>query len=154
MVLRDKMQINRPPEIVWHFIADQDLLQLWNARIKAIVPVSQGRLVEGFRCRMRYDMQGKESNFLAEIMEYSEPLKLVIHLTGGNLPLGGYAQEVYELSKSGEGTVLRQNIGIHNSGINALLRCFMVSRHRFFRPAREKYVKRLKELVEKSKEES
>ena len=152
MILRDRIQINSPPEVVWHFTADPDFVKSWNAKIKAIVPVSQGRWTEGSRYRIRYAMNGKESNFLVEIMEYREPENLVIHLTGGNLPEGGYAQEIYELSRNDEGTLLTKNIEIYNPETNILWSLFVAFRSRFGKTSTKRYLRRLKKLVEKSKD--
>ena len=149
MLLQDKIQINSAPEDVWRFITATDLMKSWNLKVRAIVSISKGEWTEGSRYRVRYELNGREGNFLAEILEYKKPEKLVIHLTGGNMPVNGYFQEVYELSENKNGTLLKLSFGIYNSGINIFSRSFIVISHLFSIKTGKKYLKRLKELVEK-----
>ncbi len=148
MLLRDKVQINSNPEVVWGYIASPDRLKSWNTKVKAIVPISREEWTEGFRYRVRYELYGREGNFLAEILEYKKPEKLIIHLTGGNMPVRGYVQEVYELSEHKDGTLLKLSFGIYNAGINIFSRSFIVISHLFGIKAGKKYLRKLKELVE------
>ena len=149
MVLCDRISINGSPEEVWRLIEDPILMKAWNSKIRQIVPVSWGtRRSAGFRYRLRYELYNRESNFLAEIMEYQEPVKLVIHLTGGNLPVRGYAQEIYELSENEKGTLLRQSIEIHNSGMPLFAGTWLRGVHLFGKIAGKRHLRRLKALVE------
>ncbi len=148
MILKDSVRINAPPERVWQYLEDPERMKLWNPKIKAVVSVSWGQRCKGFRYRLTYVLGGKESEISAEIEEYQPPTKLVIRHTGGRLPPGGYAQEIYELSRENGGTALTQTIQVHNSGINILFRLFIAFVHRFGKPTRKKYLTVLKELVE------
>ena len=99
--------------------------------------------------RVRYRMSGRESNFLAEFMEYQKPVKLLIHLSGGNLPVKGYIQEIYELTENTGGTLLKQRIEVHNSGKNIFSNCLILFIHYSFGIfSRKKYLRALKELTE------
>lgn len=102
----------------------------------------------GFRYRITYVLGKKESEFLAEIAEYRRPEKLVIRLTEGRLPRDGYANEVYELSQTKDGTLLEQRIEIENSGINIFFRFLIAFIRRFGVPMGKRYLERLKELAE------
>ena len=148
MTLRDKVQINRPPERVWPFVEDPERMKLWNPKIQKITPISWGDRDIGFRYRITYIMGKKASEFLAEIVEYRKPERLVIRLTEGKLAWGGYVSEVYELSRTKDGTLLEQRIEILNSGINIFLRLLIVFVLRFGSPTGRKYLERLKELAE------
>jgi len=152
MILRDKVQINSTPEDVWRFIVAPDLMKLWNTKVRAIVSISKGEWTEGSRYRTRYEFNGRKGNFLAEILEYKKPQKLVIHLTGGNMPLNGYVQEVYELSESKNGTLVKLSLGIYNSGINIFSKSLILISHFFSRQTRKKHLRKLKELAEKGTE--
>src|SRR5574340_785291 len=150
MILKDKIQIDRSPEKVWQYIQSPALMQKWNPAIRAFVPVSWGEPSEGYRYRVRYKMIGRESNFLAEFMEYQKPLKLLIHLSGGNLPVKGYVQEVYELDENARGTLLKQRMEIYNSGMNIFSVCVRVFIHFFSRFSRKKHLRLLKDFIEAS----
>ena len=148
MILTDKIRINRSPEEIWQFIQSPALRKEWDRDIKAVVPVSWGAPAEGYRYRVRYKMNGRESNYLAEFMEYRKPVKLLIHLTGGNLPVKGYIQEIFELTKNTGGTLLRQRTEVHNSGMHIFSRCLMLFSHFFSRLSKKKQLRALKELIE------
>jgi len=148
MIFKDKIQINRPPEEVWQYIQSPALMKEWNPRIKAFVPVSWGEPAEGYRYRVRCKMIGSESNFLAEFMEYHKPAKLLIHLSGGNLPVKGYIQEVYELAENTRGTLLNQRIEVYNSGMHIFSGCMRVCIHFFSRFSKKKPLRLLKDFIE------
>jgi hypothetical protein len=148
MILRDRASIDRSPEEIWHFIEDPLLMKSWNLNITEIVPASLGQRAEGFKYRLRYALGGRPGNFEAEIMEYAKPHRFVFHIAGGSLRKGGYIQEIYELSESMGGTLLRQNIEVYASGMSIFPRLLVISRHRFARPAGQKSLLCLKKLVE------
>jgi hypothetical protein len=148
MILRDRASIGRTPEEVWHFIEDPLLMKSWNFRIAEIVPVTLGERKEGFRYRVRYALAGRESNFEAEIMEYQKPYRFVLHMAGGGLRKGGYIQEIYELSESNGGTLLRQKIEAYETGMNFLRRLMVIFLYHVARPAGKKQLLRLKKLAE------
>jgi uncharacterized protein YndB with AHSA1/START domain len=148
VVLRDKVEIRIPPEAVWSVISDPGLLRQWNGGIRAIVPISAGEWTAGSRWRMRYEFHGRESNYLAEALEFERPARLVIHLTGGDMPVNGYIQEIYELSPSEKGTLLRRGIVLSASGIHFLSGWAKFLSHHIFRSRHKRYLLKLKELAE------
>jgi hypothetical protein len=149
LVLKDKVQIGRSAEEVWCFLQNPTLMKEWNQKVKAVVPVSSGEPSEGYRYRIRYDLNGKESNFLAEIMEYRKPSRLLIHLTGGNLPCKGYIQEIYELTPNGEGTLVKQQVRIYTPCTHIFSGCRAVFTHYFGKLSKNKYLMPLKKLAER-----
>ena len=148
MILKDKIQIERSPEEVWQYIQSPALMKEWNPRVKAFVPVSWGEPAEGYRYRVRYKMIGRESNFLAEFMEYQQPVRLLIHLSGGNLPVKGYIQEIYELAENTRGTLLKQQIEVYTSGMHIFSGCMTIFIHFFRRFSRKRNLRLLKEFIE------
>ena len=148
MILKDKIQIDRTPEKVWQYIQSPVLMKEWNPRIKAFVPVSWGEPVDGYRYRVRYKMIGRESNFLAEFMEYQKPVKLLIHLSGGNLPVKGYIQEIYELVENTRGTLLKQRIEVYTSGMHIFSGYMTILIYFFSRFSRKKHLRLLKDFIE------
>jgi uncharacterized protein YndB with AHSA1/START domain len=150
MVLRNKVEIKVPPEAVWSCISDPEELRKWNGGIRAIVPVSAGEWTAGSRWRVRYEFYGRESNYLAEALEFEKPVRFVIHLTGGDMPLNGYMQEIYELSPSEKGTLLRCSISLSGAGIHFLTGWIKFLVHHLFRPRHKRYLLKLKELAERA----
>ena len=149
MILKDKIQIYRPPDVVWSYLRSPARMKEWDPKIKAVVPVSWGDPAEGYRYRVRFKMNSREGNFLAEFLEYQEPAKLIVHLSGGNLPVKGYIQEIYELTENSRGTLLRHRFEVHNSGGHIFSNCLILFIHNSFRIfSREKHLRALKELVE------
>jgi hypothetical protein len=130
------------------FIEDPERMKSWNPKIRHISSISWGERAPGYRYRITYAMREKKSEFLAEIVEYRKPEKLVIRLTEGNLPRGSTINESYQLSPTVEGTLLEQRVEIHNSGINIFFRLLIAFIFRFGKPTGQKYLEKLKELVE------
>jgi Polyketide cyclase / dehydrase and lipid transport len=150
LVLKDKVQIGRSAEEIWCFLQSPALMKDWNPKIKAVVPVSPGEPSENCRYRIRYEMNGKESNFLAEIMEYRKPSRLLIHLTGGSFPRRGYIQEIYELIPNAEGTLVTQQIGIYTSSMSLFSGYRAAFTHYFGKLSKKRYLMTLKQLAESS----
>lgn len=150
MILRDSVRIKSPPEKVWRFIEDPERMKSWNPKVQSISPISWGERSVGYRYRVTYVMSRKANEFLAEIIEYRKPEKIVIRLTEANLPRGSTVNEIYELSPSEEGTLLEQRIEINNSGLNLFFRLLIAFIHRFGKPTEKRYLEALKELIERS----
>lgn len=150
MILTCTIQIGAPPEEVWRLLIDPEHIRSWNNRVRVIVPVSQGCLRDGSKIRIRYTLRGRESNYLAEVLEYEEHTRLVVHITGGNLPLRGYVQEIYQLAANARGTLLTQQTVLENTGINLISRSCMKGSHLFSGLAGKRYLSGLKHLAEKA----
>lgn len=149
MILKDKIQIDRPPVVVWGYLCSPARMKEWDTKIKAVVPVSWGEPAEGYRYRVRFRTNSGESNFLAEFLEYQEPSRLLVHLSGGNLPVKGYIQEIYELTENTRGTLLRHRLEVHNAGRSIFSNCLVLFIHYSFGIfSRKKHLRSLKELVE------
>jgi hypothetical protein len=97
---------------------------------------------------VRYEFRGRENNYLAEVMELERPERFVIHLTGGDMPVDGYMQEIYELSTCAEGTLLKQSTVLYNYGTNVLKGTVILLAQYLLRSRRKKYLLKLKELAE------
>jgi hypothetical protein len=149
MILKDKVQIDRPPIVVWRYLQSPARMKEWDPKIRAVVPVSWGEPAAGYRYRVRVKINGRESNFLAEFLEFQEPSKLLVHLSEGNLPVKGYIQEIYELTENTRGTLLRYRLEAHNSGRHIFSNCLSLIVHYSFGIfSRGKHLRALKELVE------
>lgn len=148
MIIVFRSDIAAPPEEVWSYISDPEKVRKWHGGIRAIVPVSAGEWTAGSRWRVRYEFRGRESNYLAEVLEFEKPTRLVIHLTGGDMPVNGYLQEVYELSSSTRGTLLKQRIVLYKYRTNFLTGGLIFLSQYLVRPRMKKYLLKLKGLAE------
>jgi hypothetical protein len=148
MTLTNKIQLHARPEKIWDLIANPVSMKSWNPRLRAVIPVTPGKPKDGSQFRIRYELGGRESNYLAEIMEFREHARLVLHLTGGDLSRKGYIQEIYELSGKDSGTLLRQRIVIDRKGLNILSGLFLRFANRVGKHSGKKYLSRLGRLAE------
>jgi uncharacterized protein YndB with AHSA1/START domain len=148
VIIGCKIDIAASPEEVWSYISDPAKVMRWHCGIKAIVPVSKGAWTAGSRWRVRYEFRGRESNYLAEMLEFERPARLVVHLKGGDMPLNGYMQEVYEISTSVNGTVLKQSIVLCRYGANYFAWALAFLSHYLLRWRSRGRLLKLKELVE------
>ncbi|HSB32205.1 MAG TPA: SRPBCC domain-containing protein [Candidatus Sulfobium mesophilum] len=148
MILALRVEIDASPEVVWSYVSDPEKVREWHGGIKAIVPISAGVWSAGSQLRVRYEFRARESNYLAEVLDFERPLRLVIHLTGGNMPLGGYMQEVYELSASASGTILKQSLILYKYGTSLFKEALIFFLLHLVKSRRKKYLFKLKELAE------
>ena len=106
---------------------------------------------QGYLQRLRGGREvwiGGERVFDVEIVAYLEPTKVMMRLTGGDLPPDGYGHEIYQLEPTARGTRLRQTFEMNHPKIGFFLRWLMWFIHRFGQPMGKKYLVRLKERVE------
>jgi len=47
------------------FIADPEIMKSWNPRIKAVVPVTPGKMQANSQYRIRYELGSRENNYFA-----------------------------------------------------------------------------------------
>ncbi|MDP2158728.1 MAG: hypothetical protein Q8K68_13590 [Nitrospirota bacterium] len=125
-------------------------MKTWNPRIIAVVPITPGKPHANSRYRIRYRLARKESNFLAEIMEYEDQARLVLHFSGGNLPRKGFIQEIYEIVSDSKGTLLMQTILIEKSGMGIVGRLGLRMRNIIGRSSGKRYLGCLRKLAEAS----
>lgn len=138
------------PKKIWGLIVDPMTMKSWNPRISAVVPITLGKPQANSQYRIRYKLAAKESNFLAEILEYEDLARLVLHFSGGNLPKKGYIQEIYEILPDSKGTLLKQTVLIEKSGMGMAGRLSLRIRNIIGAFSGGKYLKRLRDLAEAS----
>jgi len=150
VIIKNKIRLFAPPENIWGLITDPMLMKTWNPRITAVVPITPGTPQANSQYRIRYKLAAKESNFLAEIMEYEELARLVLHFSGGNFPRRGFIQEIYEMLTDSKGTLLKQTVLIEKSGMGIAGRLSLRMRNVIGKSSGKRYLGRLKELTEGS----
>lgn len=148
MNLRDRVDIARPPEEIWTFVADPTLLQRWNPNVQRVEPQSLGRPERGYRYRAAYALGGKVSQMEAEVEEFRPPRRMVVRLTGGRLPPTAVVREIYDLLPIADGTRLTQTIDWSRAGLPLWFRIVAWFISRFGRPTGKRFLVRFKELVE------
>jgi hypothetical protein len=117
MILRNQLHISVPPEKLWPLVSNPMRALSWNPKLRHVIPVTLGEPKAGSQYRIRYHLIRGEGNYSAEWMEYEKPGRCVLHLKGGNLPMKGYIQEIYEISEEKNGCMLSQTILIEEAGI-------------------------------------
>jgi len=117
MVLKNRIEISVPPKKLWGLVSDPVRIMSWNPKIRTVIPVTIGELRAGSQYRIRYHLFHGEGNYAAELMEFEEPVRCVLHLKGGNLPAKGYIQEIYEITEKQRGCQLTHTILIDQAGI-------------------------------------
>lgn len=147
MKIKNKILLPVPQDRLWELIADPAVMKSWNPRIKEVVPVTLGKPKANARYRIRYALSSSESNYLAEIMEYEEFSKLVLHLEGGNLSRKSYIQEIYELAPNSTGTLLSQQILIERGGLSISARLMLRLRNRLGSSSGKKYLTKLRGMA-------
>lgn len=150
MIIKNKIRLSAPPEKIWSLITDPMTMKTWNPRLIAIVPITLGTPQANSQYRIRYRLAAKESNFLAEILEYEELSRLVLHLSGGNLPKKGFIQEIYEIHQDNKGTLIRQSILIVKGGLGLTGRLSLRLKNMFGASSGKRNLHRLRELAEGS----
>ena len=150
MIIKNKIQLSASPENIWGYITDPMLMKIWNPRITAVVPITLGKPQANSQYRIRYKLSAKESNFLAEIMEYENLARIVLHFSGGNLPKKGFIQEIYEIFPDSKGTLLKQTVLIEKSGISIAGGLSLRMRNIIGATSGKRYLSSLKELAEHS----
>ena len=148
MVLRSAIQLSCTPEKAWDFVSDPAMIVRWNDRIRTIVPISSGPWAANSRFRMRYEIASAAGNYLCEILEHDRPVRMVIHLTGGDLPSRGYLQEVFEIGEAQGRTVVKHEVALYGAGRNPFSSVLLFLSHLLPRSRGKKCLRRLKELVE------
>jgi len=148
MIIKNKIRMSAPPEKIWSFITDPMLMKIWNPRITAVVPITLGKPQPNSQYRIRYKLGAKESNFLAEILEYEEPARFVLHLSGGNLPRKGFIQEIFEIHQDGNGILFKQSVLVEKGGLGLPRRLSLRIRNIIGASSGKRYLGRLRELAE------
>lgn len=129
------------------YISDPGRARKWNCGLRAIIPISAGEWTAGSMWRVRPRVSRHEKQLPGRGLEFEKPMRLVVHMTGGDMPVNGYMQEIYELSPSEKGTMLRFIITLSGPGLNFLSALAKFPSHHLFRPRRKRYLLNLKELA-------
>lgn len=152
MVIEDKIKINASPVEVWPYVADPEMHELWNPKIKKYTPVSPGKYAVGFRYRMTYLMSNKEIVMEAEIKSYEMPVLFVAEMVEliktDSKSYERRVVESYQLTDLGGVTLLEQHVEVINSGIHLFFRFLIWLIMKIGKPQGKRYLQKLKELVE------
>jgi uncharacterized protein YndB with AHSA1/START domain len=146
--IHDSIRIDRPPDKVWEFVENPELMKQWNPKVQWVTAGPQRR-AQGFVYGITYVMSGKAQEFRGEYVSYEPPRSLVIRLTSASMAQGSFVEERYTLSDKDNSTLLEQRIVVKNSGTNILLRFLVAFIMRFGKPVGKRYLETLKELVER-----
>ena len=147
MTIRDSVDINAPIEEIWRWIENPETMPQWNPKVKKVVALSPPYCVD-YTYGITYQMSGKTSEFSAQFVEHQPPHRLAIRLTSPAYPREFYVEERYILREEAGATLLNQEIVVFNSAVNMFWRFLMWLIKRFGKPTGQKYLEKLKELIE------
>lgn len=147
MVLRDSIDILRPPEAVWAWVEDPGRAARWNPHVKSVEPAAPGPRGRGWFYRATYALSGKATIWDGVIEEYAPPSRLVLRLTKTGAGPSA-AREVYDLAAIPGGTRLVQTVTVSDDGVPVALRALFWLIRRFGRPVGRPLLADLKGLVE------
>ena len=150
MILKNQIQIFVPPEKLWTIVSNPARALAWNPKIKNVIPVTLGEPAAGSQYRIRYHLIRGDGNYSAELMEFEAPTRCVLHLKGGNLPMKGYLQEIYEIAEKEGGCILTQTILIDQAGVRLPGALKVRLSNLFGAGASRRYLQKLKGLAESS----
>ncbi len=148
MKIRNKIQLPFSEEAIWCIIADPATMKTWNPRITEVVRITPGPPKANAQYRIRYRLGSRESNYYAELLEYEEFFRFVMHLRGGALPKNGFIQEIYELTPNSKGILLSQLILIERGGLNLPARLMLRLRNLLGSSSAKSYLLKLKGMLE------
>jgi hypothetical protein len=152
MILKNHLHISVSPEKLWPLVSNPMRALSWNPKLRHVIPVTLGEPTAGTQYRIRYHLVHGEGNYSAELMEYDEPVRCVLHLKGGNLPMKGYMQEIYEISAEENGCMLSQTILIEEAGIRLPGILKIRISNLFGAGSARRYLQKLKGLAESPQE--
>ncbi len=150
MILKNRIHIFAPPGRLWPLISDPVCALAWNPHLKTVIPVTLGERKAGSLYRIRYHLFRGESNYAAELMEFEEPMRCVLHMKGGNLPGRGYLQEIYDVSITEQGSMLTQTILIADAGLLFPSSLNIRLKNLIGNGSSRRYLRKLKGLAESS----
>lgn len=151
MILRQTVWIDAPPEEVWVFLDDPEIMKAWNPKLVSVVPNPHRTRCVGREYRAVYSMSGRQTECIARVEKYQPPLRLEIHVRRREDTRGKYVREIYELSAHNGGTQVTQSVDLQSWGIPSWVGLFMKLLHRFGSSVEQPYLERLKNLVEENR---
>jgi len=116
MQFSNSLVVRRPPEDVFHALADPGLIPRWNPAISAARPMTPGPFRQGSRIQLQRRSPQPATEEI-EVTEYAAPSRLVFRGDVG--PFHG--DLVYELEALPEGTRLTNRADLEASGPLRLL---------------------------------
>jgi uncharacterized protein YndB with AHSA1/START domain len=152
VLIREDIVTRASPERIWELLSDPSLHGLWNPHVVSTEAWGSGTRGTGFRYRVTYELSGKQSEFDAEITEFSPPLRFAARLEervkadGKNWQR--FVEETYRVTRRGQGAHVRHEVRIHHSGINVLWRILIWLILRTGKPQGQTIMERFRQLAE------
>jgi hypothetical protein len=148
MRLRHSTIISADASAVWPFLADPVMQADWNPKVVSIGRERSGPVRFGERFEMIYRMSGRDSPSRVEVT-VAQPSQRVVFLHRVAWKSAEHiVEESYEISPRGSGVKVVQTIDLTRAGIPWPFRLLMWFINRFGRGTEERYLDRLKRLVE------
>ena len=150
MKLHDSIDIAAEAQIIWPYIADPVLMSAWNPKIVSVGRDGERPVEVGERFEMIYRLSRRDRETEVEVLECTPPQRVVYRHHMQLEERRGYADEIYDLSPRPAGTHLKQTIDMRRAGMPLIIRPLVWFVMRFGRPTGERYLEKLKRIVEES----
>ncbi len=148
MKVRESIQIDAPPETVWFFLDDPELVQKWSPKLVDWEPVSEGEKRQGYTFRIRNQMGSRLIWSQAVFSEYQPYTHLVWTMSFPDHPKRHPATLTFTLVPNGNGTHLTQELDLNKKNIPLFWRPIVRFIMAFGKPQGEPMLSRLKRLAE------
>ncbi len=131
----------------WSLLADPANLSRWNPNARSVDARSE-LTQTGDTFWLTYQLNGRESTYLARVTALDRPRLLEYELTSENIPSGARMTERYEITAHGDEAELSQIVSLGRSGVPWWAVALISFIHRFGRPTGKRFLETFRELVE------
>jgi ligand-binding SRPBCC domain-containing protein len=89
MIVKQRIEIERPPEAVFAYVTDTQKLPLWQKGTVSVERPGTGELAVGERIKEVHAVAGRRSESTVEVSEYARPSAFALHIVDGPVPFDG-----------------------------------------------------------------
>ena len=146
--MRDRITIAASIDQVWRYVADPELMALWNPNLVGIDRERVGLALLGERFQFTYRMSGKSLPMQVTVVELQAPVHLLLQHVQDPARPDRFVQEEYHLDERDGKTTLRQRIHYGKAGLPFWLRPLVWFINTFGRPTGKRYLEELRDLIE------
>jgi uncharacterized protein YndB with AHSA1/START domain len=152
MLIREAVTTSASPERLWQLLSDPMLHGQWNPHIVSTEALGSATPCAGNRYRITYELNGRRSEFDAEITEFMPPSRWAARMEertkGDGSNFDRYMVESYVVSPRGTRHHICHDVRIHNPGINIFLRALIWVIQRIGKPTGPTIMQRFAQIAE------
>ena len=147
MTIRDSVDINAPVDVVWPWVQNPENMARWNPKVQKVTAMSPPYTL-GYKYGIMYEMNNKVTEFSAEFVEFDPPHRLTIRLSTTMMDQSFFVEEKYVMEAHNGSTHLTQEVIVHDSSVSIFWSILVWFIMRFGKPVGERYLEKLKALIE------